>query len=235
MQRRGGRGQPSCGPEELPPQRRKPPPGLRLPRPNSGSWGVGELPSFPSMSSSLFFLSADGSPESPSTARRCGPQRTELPAGPFPLFRGLIFSSIPNTQQPRGSAPQVGEGLRGSLLLGKEARACHGEVTRRPAEGRGLWFLQLGLGMQQERVPSAPLGKDPTCQNAHGLQKASPPRFPETRAARASVGRGYLECQASSRVGSDFGGRKVSFSLPSALLLTFSFSLFGSHSLYLNF
>lgn len=106
MQRRGGRGQPSCGPEELPPQRRKPPPGLRLPRANSGSWGVGELPSFPSMSSSLFFLSADGSPESPSTARGCGPQRTELPAGPFPLFRGLIFSSIPTHSNPGAPHPK---------------------------------------------------------------------------------------------------------------------------------
>lgn len=39
-------------------------------------------------------------------------------------------------------------------------------------EGRGLWFLQLGLRMQQERFPSAPLGKDLTRQNTGCKKRA---------------------------------------------------------------
>lgn len=87
-----------------------------------GSW---KAPKFPQRVTQPFFLSPGGSPRCQSAG--AGPQRTELGACPFPLFRGLAFQALPATPtriNPADSSPQVGERVRGSLLLGKKARAC---------------------------------------------------------------------------------------------------------------
>lgn len=127
MQRRRGRGLPSCGPEELPQQR----PNLRRVSGFRGrTQALGKLESSqvspachlaspPTSGVWTVRLSPGPSHAGAATANRAS--RLSLPSIPRPRF----FKLPPTHTNPGDSAPQVGKGVRGSLLLGKEARACH--------------------------------------------------------------------------------------------------------------
>lgn len=153
----------------------------RLPRPHSGSREVGNLPSFPDASLTLFSKSSEG-PTRPSPQHAGGTPGNGLRARPSSRIRSLTFQALP--QPWRLCTPKwVQEShttyfqgrRRGGLSQGERAGGL-----RRPVRAR---VFAMRLGMQRERFLSAPPGKDPRTRE-HGPQKPSSPSFPESQTAR---------------------------------------------------